>query len=301
MRSGGKHVGMPGTTYFPRVVKDNKHYCIFVKVYNSGMLVHPAFNPVAFTLEIRWYGLMYLLGFLAFLILGKLRAKTAKTGITVAQVDDLLIYGLLGVILGGRVGYVLFYDYASLLVDPMQVFRIWEGGMSFHGGLLGVLAALYVYSRRHGVSFLRLLDFSAPLVPIGLAAGRLGNFINGELWGRATDVPWGMIFSHPLADDLPRHPSQLYQMATEGIVLFIIMWLFSAKPRPTGMVAGLFAILYSLARFITEFFREPDAHLGFIIWDWMTQGQLLSVPLFIIGISLVYHAQFRIRENATLS
>ncbi len=262
--------------------------------------MHPAFDPVAFTLEIRWYGLMYLLGFLAFMILGKFRAKVTKTGVSVAQVDDLLLYGLLGVIFGGRIGYILFYDSASVMSDPTRVFRIWEGGMSFHGGLLGVLLAFLVYANRHKVSFLRLLDFAAPLVPVGLAAGRLGNFINGELWGRATDVPWGMVFFHQLAGDTPRHPSQLYQMMAEGVFLFIVLWVFSSKPRPAGMVAGLFAVLYSLARFVLEFYREPDAHLGFIFWGWVTQGQLLSVPLFIVGLVLIYQAQLKTRTNAPL-
>ncbi len=255
------------------------------------MLTHPHIDPVALAIgpfKIHWYGLMYLLGFLAFWWLGKRRARRDDSPIAPDQVGDLLFYGALGVILGGRIGYVLFYNFGQFLNDPAMIFRIWEGGMSFHGGLLGVLLVILLYARKLGTGFFNLADFVAPMVPIGLGTGRIGNFINGELWGRATDLPWGMVFAH--ADDLPRHPSQLYQAFLEGLVLFLVLWIYSSKPRPTMAVSGLFLIGYGLFRFLVEFVREPDAHIGFVALNWMSMGQLLSLPMIVFGILLMFLA-----------
>lgn len=252
------------------------------------MLVFPEFNPVAVSvgpLQVRWYGLMYLAGFIAFYLLGTRRAQLAWQKVQAAQVGDLLFYGVVGVIIGGRVGYVLFYHFAAFAADPLMLFRVWEGGMSFHGGLLGAVGAMLFFARKNGLRFLEVADFTAPLVPVGLGAGRVGNFINGELWGRATDLPWGMVF--PMAGDVARHPSQLYELLLEGVVLFAVLWVYSAKPRGVGAVSGLFALLYGVMRFTAEFFREPDAHIGFIAWGWLTMGQLLSLPLIAVGAALM--------------
>ncbi len=252
------------------------------------MLVLPEFDPVAVAigpLQVRWYGLMYLAGFIAFYLLGVRRARLAWQKVRPAQVGDLLFYGVVGVIAGGRIGYVLFYHPAAFLSDPLLLLRVWEGGMSFHGGLLGVAAAMLFFARKNNLRFLEVADFAAPLAPIGLGAGRVGNFINGELWGRVTDLPWGLVF--PAAGNAARHPSQLYELLLEGIVLFAVLWVYSARPRAIGLVSGLFALLYGVMRFIAEFFREPDAHIGFIAWGWLTMGQLLSLPLAIIGIALM--------------
>ena len=256
--------------------------------YHGRMLTFPEFDPVAISagpLQVRWYGLMYLLGFAAFYFLGVRRARLGWQKIGEAQVADLLFYGVIGVIIGGRMGYVLFYNFPAFAHDPLMLFRVWEGGMSFHGGLLGAIVALAVFARRHGLGFLQAADFAAPLVPIGLGAGRIGNFINGELWGRATDLPWGMVF--PAAGDVARHPSQLYEFLLEGVVLFAILWLYSARPRRAGLVSGAFALLYAGMRFAVEFVREPDAHLGYIAWGWLTMGQLLSLPLAAAGVALI--------------
>lgn len=255
------------------------------------MIAYPNIDPVALSLgplNIHWYGLMYVIGFAAFLTLGKYRAKQPHSPIKSEQVDDIMFYGALGVVLGGRIGYMLFYNFQNFLNDPLSLFQVWQGGMSFHGGLLGVTAAVLFLAYRWRISFLALADFIAPLVPIGLGAGRIGNFINGNLWGKVTDVPWAMIFPNGGAE--PRHPSQLYQMALEGIALFIILWLFSRKPRPTGSVAGLFLICYALFRMIVEFVRVPDAQLGYIAFGWVTQGQLLSLPMLALGIFLFIYA-----------
>ena len=253
------------------------------------MLVHPNFDPIAFSLgplHIRWYGLMYLLGFLIAWWLGRYRARQTNAGWTVEQVDDVIFYSALGVILGGRIGYLLFYTNAALLHDPLLLFRVWEGGMSFHGGFLGVLGALLLFSRKYQRPFWATVDFVAPLVAPGLFFGRIGNFINGELWGRVTDVPWGMVFSQA-GDNLPRHPSQLYQAALEGVALFLIVWLFSAKPRPTMAVSGVFALSYGVFRFVVEWLRQPDVQLGYIAFGWLTMGQLLSLPLVAVGMILL--------------
>jgi phosphatidylglycerol:prolipoprotein diacylglycerol transferase len=253
------------------------------------MLEHPNFDPIAFglgPLQIRWYGLMYLFGFASGWALGRYRAKHVPQW-QPHYLDDLIFYIALGVILGGRIGYIIFYNFNAFLHDPLLLLRIWEGGMAFHGGLIGVLAAMFLYARKMHMTFFQVTDFIAPLVPPGLFFGRIGNFINGELWGRTTDMPWAMIFHTPGAGDLPRHPSQLYEAVLEGIALFTILWIYSAKPRPTMAVSGLFLICYSLFRFLIEFAREPDAHLGFIAFNWLTMGQLLSLPMMFFGIALI--------------
>ena len=260
------------------------------------MLLHPQFDPVAIhlgPLAIRWYGLMYLLAFAQFLLLGRWRIRTQPGAISSEQLDDLLFYGMLGVIVGGRLGQVLFYEPGHYLANPLEILAVWKGGMSFHGGFLGVLAAMALWSRKHRIAWLTVTDFIAPLVPLGLAAGRIGNFINGELWGRIADpsLPWAMIF--PQAGDVaPRHPSQLYHVALEGIALFIILWLFSRRPQPTGTVSGAFLIGYGTFRFVTEFFREPDAGIfgqSYIV----SMGQWLSLPMVVAGIALLVTARRR--------
>jgi len=251
------------------------------------MLIHPQFDPIALSLgplAVRWYGLMYLLAFLAFLWLGKRRAVTQPWhGLTSPQVDDLLFYGVLGVVLGGRLGQVLFYEPGYYLQHPLEILAVWKGGMSFHGGFLGVLAAMALYARKHQLTFWQLTDFIAPLVPIGLGLGRVGNFINGELWGRpvSADISWAMVF--PYVDNLPRHPSQLYQALGEGLLLFVLLWWFSSKQRPRRQVSALFLIGYGLARWIGEYFREPD-HGIFGVSYVVSMGQWLSLPMIVIGV-----------------
>jgi phosphatidylglycerol---prolipoprotein diacylglyceryl transferase len=250
------------------------------------VLIHPTFDPVAFSigpLAVRWYGLMYLTAFGAFWWLGTRRIAGGRAPITREQLDDLLFGGIVGVILGGRLGYVLFYKPGYYFSHPLEVFAVWQGGMSFHGGFLGVLVAMAFVARRQRVNWWDLMDFVAPLVPIGLAAGRLGNFINGELWGRPTDLPWGMVFRG--AGDLPRHPSQLYQMALEGFTLFALLWWFSSRPRPRMQVSAAFLVGYGAFRFIGEYAREPDAFLGFLALG-LSMGQWLSLPMVVAGIGL---------------
>jgi len=247
-------------------------------------MVFPEIDPVIVQLgpfAIRWYGLMYLVGFLAGWWLMRWRALQPESGWTREEVGDLLFYSALGVILGGRLGYVLFYGWERLLEDPVFLLRIQEGGMSFHGGMLGVLVAAAWFARKNGRHFIDVTDFGAPVVPIGLCAGRFGNFLNAELWGRTTDVPWGFVF--PGGGPLPRHPSQLYEALLEGVVLFALLWWFSSRPRSRYSVSGLFLVGYGSFRFIVEFFREPDAHLGFLFLDWVTMGQLLSLPMIVAG------------------
>ncbi|MBC7779196.1 MAG: prolipoprotein diacylglyceryl transferase [Proteobacteria bacterium] len=252
------------------------------------MLVHPNFDPIALQigpLAIRWYGLMYLVAFGLFLLFGKRRAKREpRWGISTSQVDDLLFYGVLGVVLGGRLGYILFYKPGEYLADPISVFYVWQGGMSFHGGLVGVLVATWLYARSIGTPWLQVTDFIAPLIPLGLAAGRIGNFINGELWGRPTEVPWAMIF--PQVDPLPRHPSQLYQFALEGVALYVLLAWVARKPRARGVISGVFLAGYAVFRFVAEFAREPDSFLG-TLGLGLTMGQWLSVPMALAGIVMV--------------
>ncbi len=256
------------------------------------MLVHPNFDPVAFAvgpLAVHWYGLMYLGGFAAAWWLAVLRTRRADAPVARGQVDDLIFYAALGVVLGGRFGYVLFYNFGQFLQQPLWLFKVWEGGMSFHGGLIGVILAMLLFARTRRIEFGRLLDFVAPLVPIGLGLGRLGNFIGQELWGRATDVSWAMQFPNdPL--QLARHPSQLYQFALEGVLLFTIVWWFSRKPRPTWAVGGLFMFCYGLFRFLVEFYREPDSHIGLEAFGWMTRGQTLTLPVIAVGVAALIHA-----------
>ena len=270
------------------------------------MMIHPQFDPVALSLgpvEVHWYGLMYLLAFAAAYGLAWYRSSK-RDGWTTDMVSDLVFFGALGVILGGRIGYVLFYQFGELLQNPAYLFRVWEGGMSFHGGFLGVLVAMWLFGRKHHIGFWKVADFVAPLVPLGLASGRIGNFINGELWGRVTDINafWAMGFPQARYEDLtaaahnpqwaawlaqygmlPRHPSQLYQFALEGVALFVIVWLFSKKPRPTGQVAMVFLAGYGFFRFIAEFARQPDDYLGLLTWG-LSMGQWLSLPMVVLGI-----------------
>jgi len=259
------------------------------------MLVHPDFDPVAFSLgplQVRWYGLMYLLGFISGWLLGRYRARQPSSVWSVAQVDDIVFYIALGVILGGRIGYILFYGFDAFLHNPLILFRIWEGGMSFHGGFLGVLVAMALFARKHHKPFWVTVDFIAPLIAPGILFGRIGNFINGELWGKVTDAPWGMVFRQA-GDGLPHHPSQLYEAALEGVALFFIVWLYSAKPRPTMAVSGVFALSYGIFRFLVELVRQPDAHLGYLAFGWLTMGQVLSLPLILVGVVLLILAYSR--------
>ncbi len=252
------------------------------------MWVHDI-NPIAIALgplQIHWYGLMYLVGFGSAWYLGNLRARRPGSGWNEQQVSDLIFWGAIGVVLGGRFGYVLFYNFDQFLNDPLWLFAVWEGGMSFHGGLLGVIAAIAFFSWKYQKSFFDIGDFVAPLIPIGLGAGRVGNFIGGELWGRATDQSWGVVFPRA-GDALARHPSQLYEFVLEGVVMFVVLWFYSAKPRPKMAVSGMFLVLYGVFRSFVEFFREPDGHIGFVALDWLTMGQLLSLPMILLGAVLV--------------
>lgn len=272
---------------------------------------YPEIDPVAISigpfdfggqqfgpLEVHWYGVMYLIGFACAWLLAMRRAGLPHTIINRKQVENLVTYCAFGVILGGRLGYVFFYHFGYWLSDPLWLFRIWEGGMSFHGGLIGVTLALVIYARRIKQPFLALTDFVAPLVPLSLGFGRLGNFIGQELWGRASDVPWAMVFPKD-PSGLARHPSQLYQATLEGLILFIAVYWFSVKPRPRGTVTGLFLILYGSFRFFTEFFRQPDQHIQFDLFGWVTRGQLLSLPMIALGIGLVVWAMRKKHQRAS--
>ncbi|MFT3741939.1 MAG: prolipoprotein diacylglyceryl transferase [Gammaproteobacteria bacterium] len=255
------------------------------------MLTYPNINPVAFQLgpiTVHWYGLMYLLGFASAWLLANYRARRPQSGWTTDQVSDLIFYCAVGVLLGGRIGYMVFYDAPALIANPLNLFKVWQGGMSFHGGLLGVIFSVWLFARKTRKGFFVVGDFLAPLVPLGLAAGRMGNFINAELWGRATTMPWGLVY--PKVDALPRHPSVLYEFLFEGIVLFLVVWIYSAKPRPVKAVSGLFLLGYGSFRFLIEFFRQPDNQLGFVAFHWLTMGQLLSIPMIIFGAALMMMA-----------
>lgn len=261
-----------------------------------GTTWHPA---------IHWYGIMYLIGFFGGWLLMARRAKRPGSGWTVDQVSDLLVFAVLGVVLGGRLGYFLFYATDTIWQRPWEILMLQHGGMSFHGGLLGVLIAMWWYGKRTGRHFFAITDFIAPVVPIGLAAGRLGNFINGELWGKVTDLPWGMQLNcadprfvyyckgQVMGWSAPHHPSQLYEMALEGITLFLILWFFSAKPRPRMAVSGMFALFYGIFRFLVEFVRIPDQQLGYLEFGWLTMGQILSFPMILFGIYLIWRAYRR--------
>ena len=258
--------------------------------------VHPQFDPVAIHLGsfgVHWYGLMYLTGFLGFLLLGKYQIKQKPWfGWKAQMLDDALFYGALGVILGGRLGYVLFYQLGDYIQHPLDIFKVWQGGMSFHGGFLGVLVAMFFFNKKYPQPWLKVMDFVAPLVPIGLGAGRLGNFINGELWGRATNSSYGMIF--PQVDMIARHPSQLYELALEGVLLFCILWWFSRKQRPVGAISALFLLGYGSFRFLVEYTRQPDANLNLLALG-LSMGQWLSLPMIALGIwmlSAAYQKRF---------
>jgi len=262
------------------------------------MLTYPDIDPVAVSLgpfQVHWYGLMYLVAFIAGWWLGNVRARRPGSSWKPGEIGDLVFYFALGAILGGRIGYTLFYNLPGFLEDPLVIFRIWQGGMSYHGGMLGVFVAMWLYGRHTGRTFFQVTDFLAPLVPIGLGAGRIGNFINGELWGRPTDLPWGMVF--PYVDMLPRHPSMLYEALLEGLVFFLILWVYSRKPRPTMAVSGLYLLVYGIFRFLVEFVRMPDAHIGYLVSDWVTMGQLLSLPMIVIGGAFMVYA-YRRRDAA---
>lgn len=293
------------------------------------MLIHPNFDPVAIhvgPLAVRWYGLMYLVAFMMAIVVARLRLRqphVAAQGWTPKDIDDMLFYGVLGTIIGGRLGYVLFYKAGYYLANPLDVFKVWQGGMSFHGGFLGVVLAMVLFAYQRKRTWLQVTDFVAPMVPAGLAAGRLGNFINGELWGRVTDpqAPWAMLFPSAASDDaawlathpqlaakwhlgevfaqyhmLPRHPSELYEIALEGVALFFVMWFFTRKPRPVGAASGVFLIGYGLARFIVEFAREPDDFLGLLALG-LSMGQWLSLPMIIAGVVMLAWSYRRARRE----
>jgi phosphatidylglycerol:prolipoprotein diacylglycerol transferase len=253
------------------------------------MIVYPEIDPVIFAIgavKVRWYGLMYVLGFLAAWWLARRRSQFAHSLIKEPNhVDDLIFYAMLGVILGGRIGSVLFYNWSTFAENPLYLFKIWEGGMSFHGGLVGVMTAMWWFGRKHELTMWQVTDFSAPLVPLGLGFGRIGNFINGELWGKPTDVAWGVLYKGQVL-----HPTQLYEAALEGFILFAILWWYSLRPRPYMAASGLFLTLYGAFRFYIEFYRVPDQHIGYLAFDWLTMGQVLSAPMIIIGATMLVMA-----------
>ena len=248
------------------------------------MLNYPEIDPVIFSigfLKIRWYGLMYLTGFVIAIMLAKIRIKKSWSPIKSSEVDDLIFYCMLGVILGGRLGYVIFYGWHQLISDPLYIFRIMEGGMSFHGGLIGVIAALWLYGRKIDKDMITMMDFVAPIVPLGLGFGRIGNFINGELWGKPTNVAWSF-----KVNGVSLHATQLYEAFLEGLVLFLILWIFTDKERPKMQSSALFLIGYGVFRFFIEFYRVPDAHLNYLAFGWVTMGQILTAPMIIIGMTM---------------
>lgn len=252
------------------------------------MIPYPDIDPVAFRVgpvAVRWYGLSYIAGILgAWWLLAR---RAGRAGLDREAVADLVFYAAVGGVVGGRFGYVLFYNLPAYLSDPLSVFAVWQGGMSFHGGLLGALAGAALFARRTGRSLLAVTDYLAPAVPVALMCGRLGNFVNGELWGAPSDLPWAMVFPDPRAGGVPRHPTQLYEAALEGALLFVILWWYSARPRATGVVSGLFLLLYGAFRCLVEFVREPDAHIGYLAFGWLTMGQVLSAPMIVAGAWLI--------------
>lgn len=266
------------------------------------MISYPHIDPVILKigpLSIHWYGLMYILGFTMAWILGSYRCRRSKGIWDEKIMADLIFYGSIGVILGGRIGYVVFYNLDYFLHNPLKIVAVWDGGMSFHGGFIGVLLSVYLFGKTIGKGFVQMTDFIAPLVPFGLGTGRLGNFINGELWGRPTNQPWAMIFPND-PTHLPRHPSQIYEFLLEGVLLFLVLWFFSSKKRPVGAVSALFLIVYGTGRFFVEFYREPDPQLGFRAFNWLTRGQQLSLPMILGGIVLlifVYSKKRLIEHN----
>lgn len=262
------------------------------------MFVHPQFDPIALQLgplAVRWYGLLYLVGFGLVWFVGRWRIAARPGGVwTSKDLGDALFYGILGTIIGGRFGYVLFYKFGDFLSEPWRIFFVWEGGMSFHGGFLGVIFALWLYARNRRQDWLAITDFIAPLVPLGLAAGRFANFINAELWGRPSNVPWAMVF--PNVDGVPRHPSQLYEFALEGVALFALLWWFSSKPRPRGAVSALFLIGYGVFRFGVEYTRQPDSYLGLLALG-LSMGQWLSLPMIAAGVALLAWAYRDVQQR----
>jgi phosphatidylglycerol---prolipoprotein diacylglyceryl transferase len=263
------------------------------------MLTYPHIDPVLLQLgpvSIHWYGVMYLLAFATAWLLASWRGKRPDYGYSSEHISDLIFFGALGAVLGGRIGYALFYNFSAYLDAPLDIFKVWQGGMSFHGGLIGAILGLAWCARRQNRPFFAVADFIAPHVPLGLGFGRIGNFINGELWGAPTNLPWGMVFPH--VDAQARHPSQLYQVFLEGILLFAVIWWFSARPRPRMAVSGLFLLLYGVFRFLVEFVREPDSHLGYLAFGWLTMGQILSLPMGIAGALLLWWAYRRAPTTA---
>jgi len=255
------------------------------------MLTFPNIDPVAIELgqlKIRWYGISYVVGILLAWWLLKLRARKLPRQWTLKQVSDLVFYCTIGIILGGRLGSVLFYNLPFYMDNPISVFKIWQGGMSFHGGFLGVVFAIAYFSRKEKIIFFTIADFLMPVVPVGLLFGRIANFVNGELWGKPSDVAWAMVFLH--VDNQPRHPSQLYEIFLEGFVLFSVLWLLSSKPKPTMFISGMFLTLYGIFRVAVEMFREPDRHIGYLLGDWLTMGMLLSLPMVVVGVLLLFLA-----------
>ncbi len=264
------------------------------------MLNYPEINPVAFEigpLSVHWYGIAYLVSFIGVWRFAVWQTKRSWSPVKASQVEDLIFYGALGVVVGGRLGYVFFYQFSRFLEEPLWLFKVWEGGMAFHGGLLGVIAALAIFAHRNQIRFLDLGDFIAPLAPIGLFLGRIANFVGGELWGRSTDGWWGMVFPRDPAG-LPRHPSQLYEAFLEGLVIFVVLMWLARKQRAAGFLSGLFLVMYGCFRFLVEFAREPDAHLQDLLFGWMTRGQTLCLPMILVGGLLILFAYRKKKTGA---